>query len=232
MPSALRHRVVRLALEATGRQAPARALRGLLEVETALDGLIDEAAAALDGGIHAKHRLTGYHEFFLARIRPGERVLDLGCGTGAVAYTLASRGGALVTGIDLAPANVAEAARRFAHPNLRFVVGDASRDLPPGPWDVIVASNILEHIEHRVAFLTAAQRATAAGRWLIRVPMIDRDWRVPLRKELGLFHFSDRTHFTEYTRESFEAEVAAAGLVVRHLQINWGEIWAELAPHA
>ena len=92
--------MVRLALQATTRQPPTRALRDLLEVETALDGLIDEAAAALDGGIHAKHRLTGYHEFFVARIRPGERVLDLGCGTGAVAFTLASRGGARVEGIE------------------------------------------------------------------------------------------------------------------------------------
>jgi hypothetical protein len=60
--------------------------------------------------------------------------------------------------------------------------------------------------------------------------MIDRDWKVPLREELGLFHFSDPTHFTEYTRESFEQEVADAGLVVKEIVINWGEIWAELHP--
>jgi hypothetical protein len=58
--------------------------------------------------------------------------------------------------------------------------------------------------------------------------MIDREWRVPLRRELGLFHFSDPTHHVEYTRESFEAEVREAGLRVVHLQVNWGEIWAEL----
>jgi hypothetical protein len=59
--------------------------------------------------------------------------------------------------------------------------------------------------------------------------MIDRDWRVPLREELGEFHFTDPTHFTEYTRESFEREMAAAGFAVRELQINWGEIWAEVS---
>jgi len=73
---------------------------------------------------------------------------------------------------------------------------------------------------------------TGAGRWLIRVPMADRDWRVPLRAELGLFAFSDPTHFVEYTRETFEQEMAAFGYDVRHLQVNWGEIWAEVQARA
>src|SRR5689334_3111243 len=38
-----------------------------------------------------------------AGIRSGERVLDVGCGTGVVAVTAASRG-AVVTGLDLTPA--------------------------------------------------------------------------------------------------------------------------------
>jgi hypothetical protein len=59
------------------------------------------------------------------------------------------------------------------------------------------------------------------------VPLSTRDWRVPLRKELGLFHFSDPTHYTEYTQESFEDEIRQAGLQVTDLRINWGEIWAE-----
>ncbi len=128
--------------------------------------------------------------------------------------------------------NIAEARGRFRHPALQFVQGTAPADVPARPFDVVVASNVLEHIEHRPEFLDGIQRRTHAARWLIRVPMANRDWRVPLRAELGLFPFGDPTHFTEYTRESFETEIDRAGFEVCHLQVNWGEIWAEVRPRA
>jgi hypothetical protein len=59
--------------------------------------------------------------------------------------------------------------------------------------------------------------------------MFNRDWRPALRQELGLYAYGDPTHFTEYTRESFESEMRDAGFVIRQLQVNWGEIWAEVA---
>ncbi len=58
--------------------------------------------------------------------RPAPKVADLGCGPGHVGAYLAARGCA-VTGIDLSPAMVAEAARRY--PALTFRRGDL-RDLP------------------------------------------------------------------------------------------------------
>ena len=50
--------------------------------------------------LHPKHRLMNYHQFFLDHIRPTDRVLDIGCGNGALAYDLAGKT-AHVTGIDL-----------------------------------------------------------------------------------------------------------------------------------
>ncbi|MEO5954869.1 MAG: class I SAM-dependent methyltransferase [Nitrospiraceae bacterium] len=206
------------------------AMRFLLMLDNVVSKLINRLAIPYDGGVHVKHRLMRYHDFFVNRIAPGERVLDIGCGYGAVAYSLATKAGALVTGVDLNEVNVAKARGRFHHPNLTFVHGDARTNLPPGPWDVLVLSNILEHIEQRASFLTELQQGLRPNRMLIRVPMIDRDWRVPLREELGMFHFGDATHFTEYTAESFEKEVTVAGLSIHHVQYNWGEIWAEVVP--
>lgn len=197
-----------------------------------LNRCINRLAIEYDGGVHVKHRLMRYHDFFVNRIRPGERVLDIGCGYGAVAFSIVTQAKARVTGVDLNAANVAKAKEHFRHPDLSFVHGDATVDLPGGLWDVVVLSNILEHLEHRVPFLITLQQRLQPGRILIRLPMIDRDWRVPLRKELGLWHFSDRTHFTEYTKDSFDAEMQAAGLIVVYVQINWGEIWAEVRPCA
>lgn len=230
LPRALRRQTIRMGLHAVARGAPGEALRELLRLETDLAGLIDETGMRYEGGVHPKHRLTRYHDFFVERVRPGERVLDVGCGYGAVAHSVASRAGARVVGIDLDARNVAEARRRFPHPELSFVAGDAVLHVPEGPFDVVMASNVVEHIERRVAFYRDLQARVSPRRWLVRVPMVDRDWRVALRRELGLPYFSDRSHYTEYTRASFDAEVAEAGLIVAHLQVSWGEIWAELRP--
>lgn len=53
---------------------------------------------------------------------PGARVLDIACGTGALAAAAARRG-ADVIGMDFAPTMIAEAIRR--HPGIDFRVGDA-----------------------------------------------------------------------------------------------------------
>jgi SAM-dependent methyltransferase len=228
MPAALRRRALQAGLTAAARRDPKAALRELLQMETDLHGLIDETAVAYGGGVHVKHRLMRYHDFFVSRIRAGERVLDIGCGYGAVAHSIADRAGATVVGIDLDPANVAAARGMFPHQRLTFVEGEAPRDVPRERFDVVVASNVLEHIGDRRGFLRDVQGRSQPSRWLIRVPMIDRDWHVPLRQELGLFHFCDTTHFVEYTRETFAAEMRDAGFTIADQQINWGEIWAEV----
>ena len=56
-----------------------------------------------DQGVHAKHRLTRYHDFFVERIHEGERVLDVGCGKGELAYDVAERAKAQVVAVDSSP---------------------------------------------------------------------------------------------------------------------------------
>jgi 2-polyprenyl-3-methyl-5-hydroxy-6-metoxy-1,4-benzoquinol methylase len=229
LPSEARRRLVQLIVTGSASRQTASGLRELLQIDQDLTNAIDELAMVYGRGVHPKHRLMRYHDFFVERIRPGERVLDVGCGYGAVAHSIATRSAARVTGLDMSAENVAHARDRFSVPGLEFVVGRAPDVLPAGRFDVIVASNVLEHIEHRGEFLARIQEACAPKRWLIRVPMIDRDWRVPLRQELGLRHFGDPTHYIEYTRETFDREMTDAGFSIRHLQVNWGEIWSEVA---
>ena len=230
LPSGMRRRLVQAALHAAASQTPKDALRELLTIDSDVSGLIDQTALAYGDGVHVKHRLMRYHDFFVERLAPGERVLDIGCGYGAVAFSMASRADAQVTGIEMDARNVAEAARLFPHANLRVIHGEAPQDIPSEHFDTVVMSNVLEHIDRRVAFLRDVQQRVAARRWLIRVPMFNRDWRPSLRQELGLFAYSDPTHYTEYTRDSFEAEMREAGFAIAHLQVNWGEIWAAVEP--
>ena len=74
--------------------------------------------------------------------QPGERWLDVACGTGAIAFR-AARAGARVTGVDLAPALVETARRRAEEEGLEveLEVGDAEA-LPyeDGAFDVVSSS--------------------------------------------------------------------------------------------
>jgi 2-polyprenyl-3-methyl-5-hydroxy-6-metoxy-1,4-benzoquinol methylase len=101
-------------------------------------------------------------------------------------------------------------------------------DLPDYDCDVIILSNVLEHLPNRPPFLQKVQQRIKPDRFLIRVPLFERDWRVPLKKELGVEWRLDLTHETEYTQESFAEEMAEAGLKIKHQEVRWGEIWAEV----
>ena len=201
-----------------------------LRIDEILTRCINKAAIYYGEGLHVKHRLMQYHDFFVQRVRPGEYVLDVGCGIGAVAYSIASRAGGVVTGVDINEGNIKVACSRYQHPSLKYIVGDVVFDLPAIPCDVVILSNILEHIEKRQVFLESLKCKLNPKRVLVRVPMINRDWRVFLRRELGLFYFSDPTHYTEYTEESFKEEMKASGLAIVECTIKWGEIWSEVRP--
>lgn len=230
-PVALVRLPFRLWVDAVATQPDHRkAVRQLLELDQDLRLALDQAAIAYDGGVHAKHRLTGYHDFFVERIAQGERVLDVGSGKGELAHDLAVRKNATVVGIDNDPAHLIFARERFVDPRVSFVEGDIREDVPPGPFDVIVLSNVLEHLDGRTELLQTLVARTCARSVLIRVPVLKRDWTVPLREELGLQHFSDPGHEVEYDLGLLEQECAAAGLRVDEAHLVWSEIWAAASP--
>jgi SAM-dependent methyltransferase len=206
---------------------PKDALVFLLELEQKIFCLTGYVSCCYGEGLHTKHRHTRYHDFFTQRLRPGERIFDIGCGSGALAYDMAQTG-ALVVGIDIDAENISFGRQRFSHPNLELIHGDALSDLPEREFDTIVMSNVLEHIEYRISFLQKIQKKYGPKHWLLRVPVYDRDWRVPLMEEVGVDYRLDDTHFIEYTKDQFKEELQQAGLYITHIDICWGEIWAEV----
>ena len=87
---------------------------------------------------------------------------------------------------------------------------------------------MLEHLSKHSIFLSKVWNKVNPKRMLIRVPLFERDWRVPLKKELGVEWRLDPTHEAEYTIESWAQEIEEAGLTVAHQEIRWSEIWAEV----
>jgi len=184
--------------------------------------------------MHPKHRVMRYHDFFVDRIRRGERVIDLGCGVGALAASIADRSGAKVTGMDWMAANLdkarALAAERGLSDRLNYVQGDITSERAPGKFDVVVLSNVLEHITDRVERLRMWREWYTPSRMLIRVPAFDREWRVPWKRELGVEWRLDVTHETEYTQAELETELRRAGLVPAEWVVRWGEYWVASKP--
>ncbi len=211
------------------RSLPANeALSFVLEIDNLLYQLIGEQAVRYGNGIHPKHYHTNYHHFFISRIPPDSQVLDIGCGNGLLAYEIAAQiPCSMVYAIDISPRAIKKARDWFRADNLKFIRGDALKELPDQTIDVIVLSNVLEHLEKRVVFLKNLAQKYHPQKFLIRVPLFERDWRVPVKKELGIEYRLDRTHRIEYFQEEFFEEMKQAGLRISFYEIKWGEIWAE-----
>lgn len=202
------------------------ALRYLLELDNHLYSLLGQASVRYGNGIHSKHRHINYHDFFIRHINPNETVPDLGCGNGACSYDIAtSVSNCRVIGIDINKKAIDYANSHYKHEGLSFIYGDILRDIPAVNNPVIVLSNVLEHLSDRVEFLLKIQDELNPERFLIRVPIYERDWRVPLKEELGIDYRLDPTHYIEYKKGELEQELMKAGLKIKETEYGWGEKW-------
>jgi len=109
-------------------------------------------------GIERTRRARRYFYGYLtrvvrARVPPGQRVLDIGCGSG---HLLAALQPAAGVGIELSPRAVESARRTHGSAALRFIEGDGTDPetlaAAGGPFDVVMMFNVVTH-------LTDAQRA-------------------------------------------------------------------------
>lgn len=114
-------------------------------------------------------------------LKPGDRVLDLGCGEGRHSHGLHMVGGLEVVGVDLDQASLEKARegletlppRRPDDPHTtRFQTGDATRlDFADNTFDVVICSEVLEHLPDYDAALVEIRRILKPdGRLCVTVP--------------------------------------------------------------
>jgi SAM-dependent methyltransferase len=141
--------------------------------------------------------------------------------------------------MDWSEANLSTARRiavaRGLSDRLSYIHGDiceARAPLPSGRdrFDVIVLSNVLEHLTDRALRLRRWTEWYRPRRLLVRIPAFDRNWQTALKKDLGLDFRCDPTHETEYTERQVREELHAAGLKINELIARWGEYWAHAVP--
>jgi 2-polyprenyl-3-methyl-5-hydroxy-6-metoxy-1,4-benzoquinol methylase len=160
-------------------------------------------------------------------VRPGSRVLEIGCGHGAVTRLLVEKLRCTVVACDFD----ADCEQDLAGVAERFVCGDIDDEAVlsalGGPFDFILLMDVLEHLP-RPAETLQRIRARVAGPttgfvvtlpnflvWHVRVPII-----------MGRFQYEDsgtldRTHLRFFSPESAQELLREGGLEVADSNTTW-----------
>jgi SAM-dependent methyltransferase len=168
-------------------------------------------------------RNDAYTEFLWERLaalasRPvAGRILEVGCGIGNLTrIILRAPGVTLVKAIDMDPAYVERIRREIPDARLDAVAARAEEFCPGEhaadgkPFDFIVASNVLEHIEDDARVLSNFQSMLAPGGTVLLL--------VPAHP--FLYSSLDRglSHFRRYSRAGLAGVALDAGLAVEKLR--------------
>ena len=188
--------------------------------------------------------------YVLPHLRPGVRMLDLGCGPGTITIDLARRvAPGEVLGIDPSTAAIETAMKNAenAHcANVRFATGDAyALEFDDSTFDVVHAHQVLQHLGDPIAALREARRVLEPG-GLLAVRDSDYGgffWSPPdprLDRWLQLYHHVTQRNGAQadagrwllsWVRQAgfVDIEVTSSTWTFADPEMRawWGETWAE-----
>lgn len=116
-------------------------------------------AAAYESGFQFVWK-SGAGVLSLLEPKPGERILDVGCGTGHLTAQIAAEG-ASTLGIDSSPAMIAQARRNF--PKLTFRLVDAAEFVSEPEFDAVFSNAALHWIPDADGVAAAIARVLKPG---------------------------------------------------------------------
>lgn len=123
-------------------------------------------------------RLKRRAEWLISEMKPGagKSVLEIGCGTGYMAYIMANHTGMQTLGSDLCEPFIREAREKYILPNLSFEVLDfnTAANTVHNRFDYIVGNGILHHLYHHLdeVFITFKDLLNPGGKIIFMEPNI------------------------------------------------------------
>lgn len=175
----------------------------------------------------------------------GDRVLDVGCGTGNLSIEVARRAlAAEIVGVDFSPAYVEHARRRHALPGVSFEVGDAcALAQPDGSFDRVMSLLMLHFVPRTRTAIEEMRRVARPGAVLGATVWDGRGGFVANRlfwdTAAALLPAAQEQRARHYTRPmtrpgELEAAFRAAGLrdvagttlVIRMDFVSFDDFWA------
>ena len=124
-------------------------------------GYVDMTVSTMGGPNHDIVEMAG-------ALRPGSRVLDLGCGEGRNTYFLAGLGHE-VKAVDISAAGIGklEKLATLAGLTIETEVADLNEFQIQGEWDVILAHGVIDYLENHVwrRLVGDIKAHTTAGGW-------------------------------------------------------------------
>ena len=165
-------------------------------------------------------------------IQPGGRLLEIGCGWGALAETAATEFGARVTGVTLSTEQLAFAQERMRHSGVDATVDlrlQDYRDIADGPFDAIASIEMFEAVGRAYwpsFFATLRSQLKPGARACIQT--------ITIRDDLFERYVRSTDFIQQYifpggllpSPQAFRAEVQKAGLVMVN-ELAFGADYAE-----
>jgi SAM-dependent methyltransferase len=164
--------------------------------------LFDRIAAAEERSFWFRARNALIAQLVSEVARPGDRFLEIGCGTGYVLQTLVRQCGLQATGGELFAEALEHAQRRV--PEAELVQLDARTMSYEAEFDLAGAFDVLEHIDDDLAALRGLQRAVRPGGHVFLT--------VPQHRWLWSAFDEHARHVRRYRRSELLERVRQAGL--------------------
>lgn len=158
--------------------------------------------------LHALAPRENLHRLSLAGLRRDSRVLDVGCGSGELLYTLRTLGMTNLLGVD------AFIERDITYPN-GLTIRKGTIDDVAGEWDCIILSRTLEHIPDQHATLrSVAARLAPGGTSLVTIPLVSSQaWE---HYRTNWFALDAPRHLYLHSVKSFHLAAGKADLGIEH----------------